>query len=176
MSDLYDQIAGQRGSVERLVARIPGFRGYTERATRRTADRMLRDFITAQIAERINRFSGIEKALLDSGGLMQMAKTKRAKTKLQTYQDRVKAAPPGYSGFFEAIKVDEEALDRLYSFDEAQIRYADKLDGALDQFDEAVKNKGNVDAAIAALDALAVEANEAFKLRDDVLTNLDKSL
>jgi hypothetical protein len=176
MSDLYDQITSQRGSVERLVARIPGFRGYSERASRRTADRMLRDFIAGQIAERIARFTTIEKALLDAGGLMQMSKTKSAKMKLQTYQDRVKAAPPGYSGFFEAIKVDGEALERLYSFDEAQIRYTDKFDDALDQLDEAVKSSGDVDAAVAAVDALAVEANEAFKLRDDVLTNLDKSL
>jgi hypothetical protein len=176
MSDLYDQIVNQRGSVERLIARLPGFGGYAERANRRTADRMLRDFIAGEIASRVQRFAAIEKMLLDDGGLMHMAKTRSAKTKIQTYQDRVKAAPPGYSGFFAAIKVDSEALERLYSFDEAQIRYADRLDEALDQLEEAVKAKGDIGAAIEAVDALAAEANEAFKLRDDVLTNLDKSL
>jgi hypothetical protein len=88
----------------------------------------------------------------------------------------VKAAFPGYSGFFAAVKIDEEALDRLYSFDEAQIRYVDRLDEELNKLEEAVKSKGDVSAAIAAVDALAAEANEAFKLREDVLTNLDKSL
>ncbi len=176
MSDLHDQIVSQRGSLERLIARIPGFGGYMDRASRRTADRMLRDFVAAEIAERINRLSAIEKALLDNGGLAYMSRTRSAKTKVQTYHDRVKAAPPGYSGFFAAVKVDSEALDRLYSFDEAQIRYVDRLDEALNQLDEAVKGSGDVDAAIAALDALAIEANEAFRLREDVLTNLDKSL
>ncbi len=176
MSELYDQIVGQRGSVERLMARMPGFGGYIERASRRTADRMLRDFLTGEIAKRVNRFAAIEKSLIDNGGLMHMAKTKSAKTKIQTYQDRVKAAVPGYSGFFAAIKIDEAALERLYSFDEAQIRYVDKLDEALDQFDAAVQAQADVDDAIAALDALAMEANDAFKLREDVLTNLDKSL
>ncbi|MBZ0300400.1 MAG: hypothetical protein K8J31_11685 [Anaerolineae bacterium] len=176
MSELYDQIAGQRGSVERLIARLPGFGGYMERASRRTADRMLRDYVTAQIAERINRFVGIEKSLLESGGLKYMSKTKSAKTKLQTYQDRVKAAAPGYSGFFAAVKIGEEELERLYSFDEAQIRYVDRLDEALHTLEEAVKTQSDIDVALAAVDSLAVEANEAFKLRDDVLTNLDKSL
>ena len=70
----------------------------------------------------------------------------------------------------------EEALDRLYSFDEAQIRYVDRLDEELNKLEEAVKSQGDVSAAIAVVDALAAEANEAFKLREDVLTNLDKSL
>lgn len=177
MSDLYDQIASQRGSLEKLAARLPGFGGYIERATRRQADRMLRDYIAGEVASLVNRFANIEKAILDSeGGLMLMSKTKSAKAKIQTYQDRVKAAFPGYSGFFAAVKIDEEALDRLYSFDEAQIRYADKLDEELNKLEEAVQSKGDVSAAIAAVDALATEANEAFKLREDVLTNLDKSL
>lgn len=176
MSDLYDQIVSQRGSVERLVARLPGFGGYSDRASRRTADRMLRDFIAGEIAARIARFAQIEKSLVENGGLMHMSKTRSAKTKLQTYHDRVKAAPPGYSGFFAAIKIDSEALERLYSFDEAQIRYVDKLDDVLNQLEEAVNTEGDIEAAIAAVDALAIEANSAFMLRDDVLTNLDKSL
>jgi hypothetical protein len=177
MTELYDQIVSQRGSVERLAARLPGFGGYIERATRRQADRMLRDYIAGEVVSRVNRFTAIEKSILDSdGGLMLMSKTKSAKTKIQTYQDRVKAAFPGYSGFFAAVKIDEEALDRLYSFDEAQIRYVDRLDEELNKLEEAVKSQGDVSAAIAAVDALAAEANEAFKLREDVLTNLDKSL
>ena len=176
MSDLYNQIVEQRGSVERLIARIPGFAGYMDRASRRTADRMLRDYIAGEIAARINRLAAIEKRLLDQGGLMHMAKTKSTKTKLQTFHDRVKAAAPGYSGFNAAIKIGEEELGHLYSFDEAQIRYLDQIDGALDTLDTAVKENGDIAAAIEALDAVAVEANEAFSLREDVLTNLDKSL
>ena len=176
MSELYDQIVNQRGSVEGLINRIPGFRGYMNRADRRAADRMLRDFIAGEIADRIQRLTNIEKAILDGGGLMLMSKTKSAKTKIQTYQDRVKAAAPGYAGFFAAIKIDEEELQRLYSFDEAQIRYVDTFDEALDQLDEAVKTQGDMETAVSNLDAVAVEANDAFNLREDVLTNLDKSL
>lgn len=176
MSELYDQIVNQRGSVERLIARLPGFGGYMERASRRTADRMLRDYLVGQIAERINRLTNIEKGLLDAGGLMHMSKTRSAKTKLQTFRDRLKAAVPGYSGFFAAVKIGEAELEKLYSFDEAQIRYVDRLDEVLGQLEEAVQSQGDIGAALSAVDALAVEANEAFKLREDVLMNLDKSL
>ncbi len=55
MSDLYDQIVNQRGSFEQLLARLPGFRGYVDKGARRTADRMLRDHLSDQLGQRVNR-------------------------------------------------------------------------------------------------------------------------
>lgn len=176
MSDLYDQIVSQRGGFERLLNRIPGFRGYLDKGTRRTADRMLRDHIADQLTQRINRLASLERRLLDMGGLRYMSKTQSAKTKLQTYRDRVKAAAPGYSGFMDAIKVDAEALERIYAFDEAQVRYADRFDDTLNLLEDAINKNEGVEDAIRVLDALTVEANEAFSLREDVLTDISKSL
>ena len=176
MSDLYEQIVQQRGSFENLLARLPGFRGYVDKGARRTADRMLRDHIADALTRRINRLVEIERRLLDNGGLSYMSKTQNAKARLQTFHDRVKAAAPGYSGFMEAVKVDAEALERLYSFDEALIRYTETFDGALDALEQSVNSNEGIDVAIANLDRLAGEASDAFMLREDVLTNLDKSL
>jgi len=176
MSDLYEQIASQRGGFENLIMRIPGFRGYLDKAQRRTADRMLRDFIAGELTTRIQRITAIETALLDNGGLQYMSETRSAKDKLQTFRDRVAAAAPGYSGFMASIKIDSEALDRLYAFDEAQLRYIDRLDEAIANLQAAADQNDGITAAVRALDQIAVEANEAFRLREDVLTNLSKSL
>lgn len=176
MSELFDQIVSMRGSFENLLARIPGFRGYIDKATRRTSDRMLRDHISAELTARINRLSALEVELLENGGLAHMSATRSAKEKLQTFRDRVKAAAPGYSGFMEAVKVDSEALERLYAFDEAQIRYASQIDELLNNLEAAVSSGDGLPEAVRALDDLAREANEAFSLREDVLTNLSKSL
>lgn len=176
MSDLYDQIVGQRGGLEKLLARIPGFRGYQDKNARREADRMLRDYIGQVLGQRVNRLVEIERDLLDKTGFTYMSRTQGAKTKLQTYRDRVRAAAPGYSGFMETVKVDEEALQRIYSFDEAQMRYADQFDTALNTLAEAVSRNEGIEEAVRALDRLAVEANEAFSLREDVLTDLSKQL
>lgn len=176
MSELYDRIVSERGSLERLVARLPGFRGYVDNKARRTADRMLRDHIADQLSQRISRLVRIEKMLLDSGGLSFMTETQSAKTKLQLYHDRVAAAVPGYSGFFAAIKIGAEELEKLYSFDEAQVRYLDQFDAALTELESAVNAKEGIDEAISKLDQLTVEANDAFSLRESVITGLDKSL
>ena len=95
---------------------------------------------------------------------------------MQTFHDRVKTAAPGYSGFFEKVKVGSEELEKIYSFDEAQIQYADKFDEALSALQPAISANAGIDEAISGLDKLAIEANEAFSMRDDVLTNLNKSL
>jgi ABC-type transporter Mla subunit MlaD len=176
MSELFDQIVSMRGSFENLLARIPGFRGYIDKATRRTADRTLRDHIASELTARINRLSALEVELLENGGLSHMSATRSVKEKLQTFRDRVKAAAPGYSGFMEAIKVDADALEQLYAFDEAQIRYAAQIDELLNNLETAIRSGDGLAEALRALDDLAREANEAFSLREDVLTNLSKSL
>jgi hypothetical protein len=169
---MYNQIVNSRGSFERMLERLPGFEGYLDRQARRSADRMLRDNLAQKVDERIKRLASIERKLLDKGGLASMPKTQSVKTKLQTYHDRLKAAPLGYRGFFDALKIDSEALDMLYGFDELQITYMDKIAQGLDALDQAVNAGSGVDEAIAALDQLSRDANDAFSRRDDSLKNL----
>jgi hypothetical protein len=175
MSELFDRILSNRaGALQRLTTHIPGFEGYLDNKARRTADRKLRDHVTDELNRRLNRLIDLEKSLLDGGGMSYMSKTSSAKTKLQLFRDRVKSAAPGYSGFFEEIPVTPEDMDKLYAFDEAQVSYADQFSEALNKLEEAIKAKTGIDEAIAALDKLAVEANDAFSLREDVITKLGK--
>lgn len=174
MSDLYEQIVSERGTLRNWMDKIPGLRGYMDKGDRRTADRMLREYVAEQLRQRLNRFVGLEKQMVQSGGLAMMSQARDAKTKFQTYIDKVSAAAPGYSGFFAAVKVDEAAMERLYAFDEAQIRYLERFDAVLDAMEQAIQAGEGQDAAIQAVYDLAAEAIQAFSLREDVLVNLNK--
>jgi hypothetical protein len=175
MSELFDRIVSERdGALQRLTKHIPGFEGYLDNKARRAADRLLREHVAAELSRRISRLVSLEKSLLDSGGLSHMSETSSAKTKLQLFHDRVKSAAPGYSGFFADIPVTALDMENLYAFDEAQLKYADQLDAALTTLEEAIKANSGVNEAIAALDKLAIEANDAFSLREDVITGLGK--
>ena len=158
------------------MARIPGFSGYLDNKVRRAADRLVRDHIADELTTRIGRLVEIEKVILDKGGLNLMTRTSSAKLKLQLFRDKVKTAAPGYSGLFEQIKITAADLDKIYSFDEALIRYADQFDGTLDSLAKAVNEQSGIENAITELDRVTVEAIDAFSLRDDVLTNLSKSV
>lgn len=176
MSDLYDKIISQRGGFENLVAKIPGFRGYLDNKARRSADRLVRDHIADEYAARIDRFAKIEKTILDGGGLSYMSKTNAVKANLQHFRDLVKTAAPGYSGPFEQVKITPDDLEKIYSFDEAMIRYVDQLDAALNTLDTAAASKSGIDEALVGIDKVTAEAQQAFSLRDDVLTQLSKGV
>ena len=176
MSDLYERIVSERNGYQKLIERIPGFRGYNDKGHRRAADRMVREYVAGQLKQQIDRLAGLEVQILDAGGLSYMSKTSSAKTRLQTYHDRVLAAMPGYAGLDDPIKIQEQELDHLYAFDEAQIRYADQIKAALDGLETAVIANAGIDEAIRALDGAVNEANQAFSLRGDVILNIGKSM
>lgn len=175
MDDLYRRIVSQRGSAEELLTRLPGFRGYMEMNARRQADRMVREHVAEQLRQQLNRLSVIEKTLLDNGGLKYMSETRSAKTKFQTLIDRIATQAPGYSGFFDSIKIGANDLEVVYAFDLALLEYVDKFKEKLDALQQAARdnNAEAIDAAIADLDSLTIEANDAFSLRDNVLKGLD---
>jgi len=173
MDDLYARIVRDRGRLESLAAKIPGFKGYMEMSARRQADRLIREHVVEQLKLQLNRLPSIEKTLLDQGGLSYMSKTRSAKTKLQTFIDRIATDTPGYSGFFEAVKIDAEDLEVTYAFDRALLDYEDQFKEKLDALQAAAAKNEGVDEAIGALDALTVEANEAYSLRDSVMKGIE---
>ncbi len=175
MSDLYDKIVNERGSLERLMANIPGFRGYLEHSARHQADTLLREYVAARIAERVQQLVRAEKIILDKGGLSYMSKTRDVKGKLQLYHDKVATAAPGYSGMWAQVKVGPEEMQAIYAFDEAQLRYVDQIEQSIDALKNSAMSDEGVDDALYALDEVITEANLAFALRDDVILNLSQS-
>ncbi len=174
MSDLVNRIASQRnnGPLEGLMKRLPGFKGYEEMTERREADRMLRHHIVAVLKEQLTALVQAEKGLLTGGGLSYMSKAQSAKSKLQVFIDRINTAMPGYSGFYDAIKVGPHELDQIYAFDASLVDFEDKFRQKVADLQTAVNTKEGIDAAISALDALTVEANTAYTHRENVLTGL----
>lgn len=176
-SRLYEEIVSQRGRLEELVARLPGFKGYHEKQARRTADRLLRDYLTTEIDRSIKAFIQLEKKVLDGGkGLKYMGRTREVKDKLQAYHDKVATAAPKYSGMFAQIKIDEQDLDRIYAFDEAQFRFLAQFDDTLATLEKVVSGESDTDLETALDDVyrVATRASDAFSLRDDEILRLGK--
>lgn len=175
MSELYDKIVSQRGSLSNLAAQIPGFRGYLEGTERRLADTMIRDHIASEVDTLVTRFARLEKRILDGGGLKYMSKTREVKLKIQAYRDRIKTAAPKWSGLFAQVKVTNADLEKIYAFDEAQLRYVDDLAVKIDAIENAYKADVDIENALYDLEDKAIEAIEVFQMRDNVLLELDQN-
>lgn len=172
MDDLYGKIVADRGSLESLLSKIPGFRGYFEMSTRREADRMIRDHVARQYDTLLTRYGGIESNLVRAGGLMHMDRSKSIRTRLDNLRRRIATDTPGYSGFFATNKIGPDELQNVYAFDEAMLRYVDQFSKQMDALETGVNSGEGIDAAFSALDTTVNEAAQAYDLRDDVLKGI----
>ena len=173
--DLFDRIVRQRGSWENLLTRIPGLgddiESYFNMSAQRDADRIIREHLAGQLRAQIARIAQAENTILDAGGLSYMNKTRSAKTKLQTLTDRIQTAAPGYA-FTGALKIGQDELAEIYAFDEAMLRYVDQIREAVDDLQQAAGANEGIDEALAAFEAVVMEAGEAFDLRKNVINDL----
>ena len=168
MSDMYKRIESMQGTLEDLVRKIPGFKGYLEKEDRREADKLLREQMARVFEGLETRLNQVEKKLVDGGGLAYMEKVQSVNTKFRTFIDRIDSAPRGYAGMFDAIKIKEAELERLYAFDNGLLDYESQFSEAIEQLSASIGGEG-IEGAIKVLDDLTLEANETFKRRTDVL-------
>jgi hypothetical protein len=176
ITNLYDKIISEKGGFEKLIAKIPGFRGYQEMQARRNADTLLRRYLGDRMEQVVKRFTRLESNILGNGsGLKHMTRTREVKSKLQAYTDVINTANPKYSGMWDSVKIDAEALERIYSFDEAQVRYIDDLEGKIGALGDALKGD-DFSQELETIYDTAVEAIDAFALRDNEILQLDSEL
>jgi hypothetical protein len=132
MTDLTSQIKDQRGGFAKLLSKIPGFKGYMEKETRRDADKIVRDAVAAKFTDQLDRLSELQNDMLSNGGFEYVDDVEQSAVKLRLFIDRVKTAPRGYGGLFDAVQVKEDQLDQLYNFDYQLLSEADNLAVAID--------------------------------------------
>ena len=176
VNDIYEQIAGEEStSLGDLLSKIPGLSGYMERGRRRDADQILRDTIAKRLEEIRLRLSNVHHELSrDIGLAMRHAEDLgRADNRLMGLTGKIKDAPQGYAGFFDAIKIKEEDLARVYVFDEQMLNNVDQISADVDALDKAVAQGANISAAIRQLNDDLGIANETFNARNEVLMGIE---
>jgi hypothetical protein len=169
MSDLYEQVTGDQDPFRKLAGKIPGFSGYIERENRRDADKLLRESIADQFELVWKKVGFLQKDLAGQQELEHIDDLESAATKIRTFIDKVRTASYGNSGFFHAIKINEEELTKLYEYDLALVDKADELSRAADNVEASVGTDG-MDAAVRNLVTLARDLVTAFDRRGEVIT------
>jgi hypothetical protein len=167
MSANYENIRRQRGAIEAFFGKLPGYKGYKEKEMRREADRLLREALVRDFTIQLDRITAVQNRVLDALGVAWMSELGALKTALQTLIDRIRHAPQGYAGFFDAVRVKEEQLDQLEEFDRQLVGELEKIKGTLDGLERAA---GDPVALQTALD----EANRAVRATSDLFAQRNK--
>lgn len=169
MSDLFETVKGGQDFISKLLSYVPGFKGYVERTHRRQADKILRDQVALKYKELAKRLSGMKKDLVDAGQFDLLEEADSIHLKLTTFSDRIKNASYGYSGLFDAVKINEKELEKLYNFDLAFFEIADQMASGLDNVAAGIGGEG-LKSALRAVDGLALLATETYDKRYQILT------
>jgi len=166
--NLLDNIKGEMSGIEALVSKIPGYKGYKEKELRREADKLLREHIANRLRTVKTQLNGLQTDLIGAGKIDLLDESGSAATQIQTFIDRLRTASYGYAGLFDAARIKEDDLDRVYEFDSALVSYAERIEGAIGRAREGFEGE-DARALILLIRDLAREANTTFDERQDVL-------
>jgi hypothetical protein len=173
MTDMKDQILGKvTGDLDpfkKILSKLPGFSGYVERQARRDSDKLLRDTIFSRFRELEARVSAVQREFISKGELETSGSLEASAIKMRTFADRVRTATRGYSSLFEAVKINEAELAKLYDYDATLLDQTDAVSHAIDNIETSVGTDG-LPAAIRNLETQTRSCIEAFDRREEVFT------
>jgi len=168
MEPILDKARAAQNLLERMVGAIPGFKGYRERDLRRDADKAQREHLAQQLETPKAKLNDIASRSARAGALDVMNDIETARKRLDKVIARVRYADRGYSGFFDAIKVDETMLGRVYQFDLDLLRDVEEVQLAAAEAVAAADVKAALGALIARIDATDAHLSE----REQVLSGI----
>ncbi|HEX8202385.1 MAG TPA: hypothetical protein VF590_18050 [Isosphaeraceae bacterium] len=103
--------------LDRLTIAIPGYRGYQDRANRRSADRALRDAIASRLGSVRVGLERLIHACVDRGALTEVNALERVERHLDRLIQRVRSAGSGTDAFHGADSLDPSKTDTLHALD-----------------------------------------------------------
>ena len=117
MNEELERVRKHRNILERLGSKIPGFSGYLEREMRRDVDKLQRDWLADQVDRARFAINGKIREWSRQGRLENLDRASSVEKALDRMANRIRHADYGSSGFFDAVKIGQAELDRLYEFD-----------------------------------------------------------
>lgn len=174
VSDLFSKIQGESSSLENLLKKLPGLGGYMERGQRRNADQLLRQTLADRLDDTRLTFSTVHQDI-SSDIIMAIDHAEplgRADTLLMGLIGKIRDAPVGYASFFDAVKVKEDDLARIYAFDESMLAHVDQIDASTAALSKSAREGGDVGGALSELTAVLREANTTFSSRDEIIKGI----
>jgi hypothetical protein len=169
MDEFFEKVKSQQDPFKRLAAMIPGFGGYIERQNRRDADKLLRETVARRFDEQWQRASQLQVDMVSQGLIQYVDDMEKATLKLRTFIDKITTAPRGYSGLFDAVKINEKELEAIYQYDAAFFDLAEQVGRAVDNVEASLGDEAALPAAIRNLTSLARTAVETYNRRMEVV-------
>ena len=173
--DVYSDVKSQMRLSERISAFLPGFRGYKEKELRRESDRLIRNHLYLKLSAAKRDLKNISQKLADRRYLDVMTDIDRLNAKMDRIAEKVNHASYGYSGFFDAVKVKEDALDRMIDFDNQLMDEINSLGTEIDAFKTDLKGgvTSNLKTRIQSVTDKVESLEDTFDKREEIILGVN---
>ena len=111
MTTGFEEAQERRNWLERLMDKIPGFRGYQDRELRRDVDKLQREYLAQGARADQAAVRGKAQAYTDAGQIGVLHLFDRLDRRLDGLSQAIRFADYGQSGFFDVVKINEPELD-----------------------------------------------------------------
>jgi hypothetical protein len=128
----------------------------------------MRESVADHFESLYKRISALQTDFISQGEILYVDDLEKAAIKLRTFIDKIRRASYGYSGFFDAIKINEEELARVYEYDATLLDLEDEVSNAIDNVEASMGSDG-LPASIRHLTSKAQDCIDAFNRRDEVM-------
>jgi hypothetical protein len=169
--DVYAQSKSQMRLSERIVAALPGFRGYKEKELRRESDKLIRNNLTLKLTKDKDSIRSISQKIADKRYMDVLTDVDRLNAKMDRITEKVNHASYGYSGFYDAVKIKEENLDRMITFDNQLLDEVNALTAAIEDLKTQLlsNNFANLKDKIQAITDKFELLEDTFDKREEVI-------
>jgi DNA repair exonuclease SbcCD ATPase subunit len=156
---------------ERIVAALPGFRGYKEKELRRESDKLIRNNLTLKLTKDKESIRSISQKIADKRYMDVLTDVDRLNAKMDRITEKVNHASYGYSGFYDAVKIKEENLDRMITFDNQLLDEVNALTAAIEDLKTQLlsNNFANLKDKIQAITDKFELLEDTFDKREEVI-------
>lgn len=127
MEDILSKVKDNRSSLEKIMSFIPLYHGYKEKELRRESDRIIRTHIYQILLDSKQDIKKTQIKLIKNNQISIAKNLDDLITKCDTIAQKINRAEGGYGGFWDATKIKEDELDKLYEIDADLATLAENL-------------------------------------------------
>ncbi len=132
------KVEDETALLEKIGLVIPGFKGYKKKEMRREADKIVRENIYRKLTGAKSSLREVFQTLAKNKMMDDMKATDKLIAKFDRVSETINHAPHGYAGFFDAVKIHEDDLERMMDFDLNLVESAKEIEAEAKQFKQEI--------------------------------------
>jgi len=171
--DLRERVVENRGFLKKLQLKVPALKEYRKLEDIRAADQLLRKQVFDRLNEAKSKLELIRKAISDKGDFSNLTAIGTTISQIQQVAGQVGHAQQGSAGISPNIRIDENALNKLYEYDYNFVNSAEQIfSTASDSLTEYTSGTSSVQAISTKIASILEDFKHVWKQRLDSVENI----